>query len=152
MKLVAWFQITMGVAIAALWTVLLLTGQVPEVQQGRLDIWFHIGAELVMAVLLLAGGIALLRQAVRGRMLSALALGWLGYSALNSPGYYAQSGDWVIVGMFVLVVGAAAAAFVALCKRDAGVGGSSVPEGLSPAQPGVLSPEKPAAAGAGDRP
>ena len=144
MKLVVWFQLTMGVAITALWTVLLLTGQVPEVQQGRVDIWFHVGAELAMAGLLLAGGIAVLRQAERGRMLSALALGWLGYSALNSPGYYAQSGDWPIVGMCVLVAGAAAAAFVALCKREVGVGGALVHETLPRGQT--------VAAAGGDRP
>ena len=127
----------MGVAIAGLWTVL-LTGQVPEFQQGRLDIWFHIGAELVMAGLLLAAGVALLRQSSRGRMLSALALalalGWLGYSALNSPGYYAQSGDWPIVAMFALVAGAAAAAFVALCTREVGLAGASVYEAPPQAQ------------------
>jgi hypothetical protein len=58
MRFVAWFQIVIGVAVAGLWTVLLATGQVSEVQEGRVDIWFHIAAELVMAGLLLAAGVA----------------------------------------------------------------------------------------------
>jgi hypothetical protein len=88
MHLVAWFQIVVGLALVALWTFLLAAGQVPEVQEGRVDIWFQIAAEMVMAGLLLAAGTALLRRSERAVLLSALALGWLGYSAVNSPGYY----------------------------------------------------------------
>lgn len=120
MHLVAWFQIVVGLALVALWTFLLAAGQVPEVQEGRVDIWFHIVAELVMAGLLLTAGTALLRRARRADLLSALALGWLGYSAVNSPGYYAQTGDWAVVGMFGLIVAATAGALTVLWKHAPG--------------------------------
>lgn len=117
MRFVAWFQIVVGTAVAGLWTVLLLARQVPEVEQDRVDIWFHIVAELVMAALLLGGGVALLHRARAGRLVAGLALGWLGYSAINSAGYYAESGDWPVVAGFALIVAVAAAAFTVLCRQ-----------------------------------
>ena len=121
MRFVGWFQIVIGAAVAGLWTLLLATGQVPEVQAGQVDIWFHVAAELTMAAALLAGGIAVLRATPRGPLLSAFALGWLAYSAVNSPGYYAESGEWAVVAMFAVIVAAAAAAFARLAKRAAAV-------------------------------
>jgi hypothetical protein len=96
---------------------LLITGQVPEVAEGRVDIWFHIVAELAMAGLLVAAGVALLRRVPRAGLLSALALGWICYSAVNSPGYYAQTGDWAVVGMFGLVLAVTGRAFAVLWKN-----------------------------------
>ncbi len=119
MRLVGGFQIIIAAAVAGLWTVLLATGQVPEVQAGQVDIWFHIAAEMAMAAALLAGGVALLRASRHGPLLSAFALGWLTYSAVNSPGYYAESGDWAAVAMFAVVVVAAVTAFVRLTRRAA---------------------------------
>lgn len=127
MRLVAWFQIVVGVAVAGLWAVLLVAGRVPEVQDGRVDIWFHVASELTMAGLLVTAGAAMLRRAERAVLLSALALGWLGYSAVNSPGYYAQAGDWAAVGMFGVVVGAMAGAFTVLWRRSPDV--SPTPDG-----------------------
>ena len=51
MRFVAWFDIAVGAAIAGLWTMLLATRQIPEIAEGRTDIWFHITAELVTAAL-----------------------------------------------------------------------------------------------------
>jgi hypothetical protein len=128
MRFVAWFQIVVGLAVASLWTFLLAAGQAPEVQEGRVDIWFHIAAELVMAGLLLVAGTSLLRRARRAVLVSALALGWLGYSAINSPGYYAQAGDWAAVGMFGLVVVATAGALAVLWKQAPGPAAPPDPE------------------------
>jgi hypothetical protein len=123
MRFVAWFQAVVGVAVAGLWAVLLVSGQVPEVAEGRVDIWFHVAAELAMAGVLVGAGAALLRRVPRAELLSALALGWLGYSAVNSPGYYAQTGDWAVVGMFGLVLAATTGALTVLWKHtpDAGL-------------------------------
>lgn len=117
MRLVGWLQIVIGAAVAGLWTVLLAAGQVPEVQAGQVDIWFHVAGEMAMAAALLAGGVALLRATRGGPLLSAFALGWLAYSAVNSSGYYAEAGEWAVVAMFAVVVAAAVAAFVRLAKR-----------------------------------
>jgi hypothetical protein len=111
MRIVGWGQVIVGTAIAALWLLLLVTGQVPEVDEGRIGIWFHITAELLLATVLVGAGLALLRGSARARLLSALALGALGYSAVNSPGWYAERGEWAMVGLFALVVCATIAAF-----------------------------------------
>ena len=112
MRLVGWFQVVVGASIAGLWATLVATGQVPEIDQGRVDIWFHLAAELLTAGLLVAAGLAVVRGSSRGQTLSAVALGALAYTTLNSPGYYAESGDWPLVGLFALLF---AATVVAIC-------------------------------------
>jgi hypothetical protein len=124
MRLVAGFLLVVGVGIAGLWIVLLAAGQVPEVAEGRVDIWFHIAAELLTAGLLVAAGVALLRRSARARLLAAVSLGALVYTAINSPGYYAQSGDVAMVGMFALVLLLAAGAALSVLWR---AGGEHVP-------------------------
>jgi hypothetical protein len=133
MRFVAWFQVVVGVAVAGLWAVLLATGQVPEVAEGRVDIWFHVAAELAMAGLLVGAGAALLRRAPRAGLLSALALGWVGYSAVNSPGYYAQTGDWAAVVMFGLVLAATTGAFTVLWRQA--VRPAASPSAVEPTPP-----------------
>jgi hypothetical protein len=110
---VAWFQLAVGTAIAALWLVLLVTRQVPEIVEGRVDIWFHVVAELATAALLVTAGLALRRDHDEARVRSGVALGALGYSVVNSPGYFAEAGAWAAVGMFGLL----ALATVAVVRR-----------------------------------
>jgi peptidoglycan/LPS O-acetylase OafA/YrhL len=103
MKLLGWFLLVVGTAIAGLWIVLLSTGQVPEVDEDRVDIWFHIAAELATAALLVAAGVMVLRRRPSGRTVAAFALGALAYTSVNSPGYYAESGDHAMVALFGLL-------------------------------------------------
>lgn len=118
MVLVAWIQVVLGVSIAGLWAALLVTGQVPEVEAGQTDIWFHIAAELATAAMLLLGGVSILRRYGRARPMAALALGMVAYSAIASAGYYAESGDWAFVVMFGVALGLAGFAFVRVCSAD----------------------------------
>jgi peptidoglycan/LPS O-acetylase OafA/YrhL len=103
-RLVGWFLTIVGVAIGTLWVVLLATGQVPEVTEGRADIWFHVAAELAAAVLLAAAGVSVLRGRPRGRLLAGMAVGALGYTTINSAGYYAEAGDGAPVVLFGLLL------------------------------------------------
>jgi hypothetical protein len=116
MRLVAGFLLVLGIGIAGLWVALLAAGQVPEVAEGRVDIWFHVAAELLTAGLLVAAGVALLRHRARAHLLAAVALGALVYTAINSPGYYAQRGDVAMVAMFAGVLVAAGAALLGLWR------------------------------------
>jgi hypothetical protein len=116
MRIVGWFEVVVGVAILGLWTALLAAGQVPEIEAGQVDIWFHLAAEVLLAGLLIAGGTALLRRTARGPLLSGLALGALAYSAINSPGYYAGQGELAMVGLFAVVVLATAGSVVVLWR------------------------------------
>lgn len=103
---VAWFQIVVGMCVFGWWITAALTDGIVELSEGRIDIIFHIAAELLMAGLLVAAGLSILR---RGRtpqttMLSGLALGSLLYSSVNSPGYFAQQGAWPAVALFAMLV------------------------------------------------
>lgn len=104
MRLVGWFEIAIGISIAGLWAMLLMTRQVPEIAEGRRDIWFHLGAELLTAALLIAAGVAVLTVGSQtAGVMAAMGLGALLYTTINSPGYYADLGQWPMVAMFVLL-------------------------------------------------
>ena len=100
---IGWFLVIVGVAIGLLWAVLLVSGGVPEVERGELAIWFHIGAEMVTAGLLVSAGIGLLARRDRARRTAGVAIGALIYTTIASPGYYAEAGEWVVVAMFGLL-------------------------------------------------
>lgn len=118
------YELTVGVAVLLWWAFALATGSVPEIDDGDAAIWFHLTAEGLMALALLTAGLLLLRRHYLGRSLSGFALGALLYSTVNSAGYFAESGEGPLVGMFfVLFVGAVIAAWRLLTAR----------EGLSPA-------------------
>ncbi len=107
MRFVGWFEIVTGVAIAGLWAMLLTTGQVPELTEGRRDILFHIGAEFLTALLLIVAGIAILTVGSQvATVFAALAAGSLLYTTINSPGYYADLGEWAVVAMFMVLAAA----------------------------------------------
>jgi hypothetical protein len=116
MRPIGAFLLLVGLAIAGLWALLLGTGQVPEVDEGRVDIWFHLVAELAAAGLLVTAGVALLRSSRVGRPFAAVAVGALGYTTVNSAGYYAESGDIGMVAMFAVLTLATVAVAVALVR------------------------------------
>lgn len=89
-------------SVIAWWAIAASTGGIEEVTAGRTDIFFHIAAELSMGWLLILGGLALLRRGPTATTttLAGLALGALVYSSINSPGYFAERGEWWAVGMF----------------------------------------------------
>lgn len=99
-RVVAAYQFTVGTAVVAWWLVMLPAGAVPQVAAGDRAIWFHVVAEGLMAGLLIMGGLLLWRDHRRARMTSALALGSLLYSSVNSAGYFVDKGEWAMVGMF----------------------------------------------------
>jgi peptidoglycan/LPS O-acetylase OafA/YrhL len=115
---VAWFQFGIGIAIVWLWTVLLITEQVPEVEAGETEIWFHIVAELFTGILLLWSGRRGLRRPAP--VSSALALGALLYTSITSAGYYADREEWVVVALFGVLVGATALAVRAVLRAETG--------------------------------
>ncbi len=118
MRAIGGFLLTAGIAIAGLWVVQLTTGQVPEVTQGRVDIWFHIVAELATAGMLVAAGVSLLGDRRAGRSLGAIAVGALAYTTINSPGYYAEAGDWLTVGIFAILAAVTISAGISLVRSS----------------------------------
>jgi hypothetical protein len=107
MKFASWYGMVVGVLILLQWMFFLATDAVPELQTTPWAIGFHITAELLLALALFVGGYATLRSKSWGRKTLLVALGMAIYSEINSPGYFAQLGQWTLVAMFaVLLFGA----------------------------------------------
>lgn len=99
------FSILVGIGMIGQWTFSYLSKQIPELETERTRILFHIAAELVTALGLIVGGIGLLVNPAWGRPVYLVASGMLLYTAIVSPGYFAQKGQWVWLGIFgVLIV------------------------------------------------
>lgn len=100
MTFAAVFAIVVGVGMMAQWTASYLSHQIPELKTEPIRIAFHLTAEMATALMLILGGIAVLAGASWGRDVYLLALGMLFYTAIVSPGYFAQQGQWIWLGIF----------------------------------------------------
>lgn len=100
MRFTAWYSIAVGLLMLGQWKFFLASGEVPEFQTEPFRIAFHLVAEGVTAIALIASGASLLRRKWWAREAAFAALGMLTYTVLVSPGYFAQLGQWPIVAMF----------------------------------------------------
>jgi len=94
------FAIVVGLGMIGQWSASFLSGQIPELKTEPIRIAFHIAAEMLTALMLIAGGAAVLTGAAWGREVYLLAMGMLFYTAVVSPGYFAQQGKWAWLGIF----------------------------------------------------
>ena len=62
MKFAGIFGITAGILILIQWLFFLLTAQVPELESAPLEIVFHLAAEFMTAMIMIAGGTAVLQR------------------------------------------------------------------------------------------
>ena len=88
-----------GVGIIGLWIMLLATGQVPELQTEPTAIAFHITIEVAMGLMALLSGLLLWKESKK-KGIVLFTNGMIAYSVVNSSGYYAESGDYSMIGMF----------------------------------------------------
>jgi hypothetical protein len=100
MQYTAIFSIFVGVLMIGQWIFSLVSRKVPEIVTETRAIGFHLAAEFLTAAVLIIAGIALLAQSLLGYPLALLALGMLVYTSINSAGYFAQRGQWLVVMMF----------------------------------------------------
>lgn len=99
-RIAAIYALVVGIGMFGMWTMLVITGQVPELQTEPIRIAFHLAAEFLTATLLVVGGLGLLANRRWGYSPYLVALGALLYTVVVSPGYYAQSGNIGFVAMF----------------------------------------------------
>jgi hypothetical protein len=118
MKFPSGYGIGVGSLIILQWIFFVTTGSVPEIQTTPWAIGFHIMAELLLACVLLTSGIATLRLKPWGEKVLLVALGMAIYSEINSPGYFAQLGQWALVAMFALLLVGATTAVMMILKRN----------------------------------
>jgi peptidoglycan/LPS O-acetylase OafA/YrhL len=104
-----WYLATVPILIGAgmlgFWVAAIVTHRVPEIESGGIEIRFHIAAETVTGLVLVAGGLAALIDPSSGWAiaLSAVGLGMLMYTLIVSPGYYAERREWPLVWMFAVI-------------------------------------------------
>ncbi len=98
------YAIVVGLAMLGLWLMLYLKKQIPELQTEPYRIGFHLAGEALTALLLVIGGVSLLLGIPWGVWIYLIALGMLFYTAIVSPGYYAQKGEWTMVIMFAVIL------------------------------------------------
>ena len=109
------YALAVGLLMLLQWTRTLISGQIPDPDEpysgrGKRELAFHWVAEAISAAALVVSGIALLCNAPWSAWWFPLSLGMLLYTLINSPGYFAERGEWRIVGAFgVLFAGAMAA-------------------------------------------
>lgn len=104
MTFAAIFVIIVGLGMIGQWTASALNGQIPELASEPIRIAFHLAAELITALALIAAGIALLTSQSWAITLFLVALGMLFYTCIVSPGYFAQKGQWAWLVMFGLII------------------------------------------------
>jgi hypothetical protein len=120
MRFPAWYGIIIGGLMIIQWTFSIVSGGVPEFQTEPWRIGFHLAAEFSTAVMLILGGMAVLRSAAWGRPVLLIGLGMVIYSEIVSPGYFAQLGEWPMAGMFSILLGGAIGSVILLLSRSVG--------------------------------
>lgn len=107
------FALSVGLIMLAQWSFLYVSRQIPELGSEPIRIRFHILAEVVTALSLIAGGGALLAGLRWAAPVYHVSIGMLFYTAIVSPGYFAQKGDWKWLGIFsILIVAGLAGLFL----------------------------------------
>lgn len=94
-----------GFLMMGWWLFSFAKGQVPEVTTEPIRLSFHVAAEFLTATLLVVSGFGLLFGGEGWALpVYLVAVGMLLYSVIVSPGYFAQRGEWPLVGMFVALL------------------------------------------------
>ncbi len=99
-RIAAVYAMLVGAAMIGLWTALLLTGEVPELETNPLEIGYHLVAEFLTGIALVVSGAGLWRGRRWAERVFTVALGMLLYTVINSAGYYADLGEGAMVGVF----------------------------------------------------
>lgn len=105
-KASAGFTIVVGLLMMGMWSMLVLTGQVPYLDTPQVEIKLHIFTEMLTALMLIIGGVSVLRGWTNLVNLHYISQGMLIYAIINSSGYYIDMGEIAMTAMFgVLLVG-----------------------------------------------
>jgi hypothetical protein len=110
------FAILVGLGMIAQWVTSYVSKQIPELKTEPIRIGFHIAAEMVTALALILGGIGLFIAQPWAGTLYPLAIGMLIYTAIVSPGYFAQKGNRIWVLIFGVLVALAVASLLLFAR------------------------------------
>ncbi len=112
------YGIIVGICMITMWTLLLITKQVPEIHTEPIRISTHIASEFITAILLLLGGITSIQKVTWGPRVHTFSLGMLLYSVLNAGGYYLQLGEYAMAVMFTCLFATTLVFLIKLIKLE----------------------------------
>lgn len=99
------FALIVGVGMIGQWSISFVSRRIPELTTEPKRICFHIAGEMVTAITLVVSGIGLLAAAPWAQTFFLVSIGMLFYTAIVSPGYFAQRGSWIWVLIFAVIIG-----------------------------------------------
>jgi hypothetical protein len=100
------YSVLIGLMMIGMWVSLLLAKQVPELKPASYApklIAYHLIAEILTGIVLIVSGVGLFLGSDWSRILSAISLGMLLYSVINSPGKYAHENNLPMVAIFTII-------------------------------------------------
>ena len=97
------FSFFCGIAMLAVWGILLATGQFPELRSKPFEARFLLGAEFLTAVSLIFGGYGLVTGKSWGLRADLAALGMLLYCTIFSIGTFGQAGNFPAAIFFIVI-------------------------------------------------
>lgn len=98
------YSLVIGFSIIILWSILLLSDQVPELTTEPASIYMHMAAELIMAIMMIVSGILLVKDQKNAIRSFTLSSGLLTYSVINSSGYYIENNNISMVIVFAVIL------------------------------------------------
>jgi hypothetical protein len=102
-KIASIFSLLCGIAMLAVWGILLATAQFVDLRTRPYEDGFLLGAEFLTAFSLIVGGFGLLMGKKWGLRTELAALGMLLYCTVFSTGVFGQAGNAPAAGFFVVV-------------------------------------------------
>lgn len=100
-----------------MWTMFYATGGIPELTTRPAEITLHLLAEFLTALMLIIGGVSVLKEKNWSMNIYFFSMGLLLYTLIVSPGYYIQQKVWSFVLMFAAFV-ALAVVFIILMIKE----------------------------------
>lgn len=98
------YSVIVGIMMLCMWLFFIFAGMVPEFDTKPAEIILHLTAEFTTAFALIFSGIVTLKGLPSGKWLYPFSIGMLVYTLIVSPGYYIQSGDYLFVAMFGILI------------------------------------------------
>ncbi len=95
---------SIGLIMLLQWLFFLITGNIPEFETTPVSITFHLLIEIITALALILLFFLLKKPVRRNLLIASYTQGMLGYTVVNSAGYFAQSGQWLFLVMFAILL------------------------------------------------
>ncbi len=97
------YSIAVGALMIAMWLFFIFTGNVPEFKTTPYSISLHLFDEFSTAILLIIGGVGLIKKTRWALHVHLISIGMLLYTIIVSPGYYLDQGQIYIPILFAVL-------------------------------------------------